>query len=69
MTQDYGTIKVPRPTYQDHNERRQEFGLTWEEYLNQETVRLDAGPSVDEIRSIVRDELRSALREAQRGGV
>jgi len=31
---DYGTIKIPQPAYEHHNERRQEMGLTWEQYIN-----------------------------------
>jgi len=31
---DYGTIKIPQPAYEHHNERRQDLGLTWEQYIN-----------------------------------
>lgn len=30
----YGTIKIPEPAYEHHNERRQDLGLTWEQYIN-----------------------------------
>jgi hypothetical protein len=33
---DYGTIRIPREEYERHNERRQEMGLTWEQYINGE---------------------------------
>jgi hypothetical protein len=33
---DYGTIKIPREEYEKHNKKRQELGLTWQEYLNGE---------------------------------
>jgi len=32
----YGTIKIPEPAYEHHNERRQEMGVTWEQYINGE---------------------------------
>jgi len=31
---DYGTIKIPQSAYEHHNERRQDLGLTWEQYIN-----------------------------------
>ena len=31
---EYGTIKIPEPAYDYHNERRQEMGVTWEQYIN-----------------------------------
>jgi len=31
---EYGTIKIPQPAYEHHNERRQDLGLTWEQYIN-----------------------------------
>lgn len=33
---EYGTIKLPREEYERHNERRQDLGLTWAEYINGE---------------------------------
>ena len=30
----YGTIKIPEPAYEYHNEQRKELGLTWEQYIN-----------------------------------
>lgn len=33
---DYGTIKLPRKEYEQHNDRRKEMGLTWSEYVNGE---------------------------------
>jgi hypothetical protein len=33
---DYGTIKLPRDEYEEHNERRKDMGLTWSEYINNE---------------------------------
>jgi hypothetical protein len=32
MARDRANIKVSREFYEEHNERRQELGLTWEEY-------------------------------------
>lgn len=31
---EYGTIKVPREVYEEHNEQRKALGLTWAEYMN-----------------------------------
>ena len=42
---DYGTIKIPEAAYEEHNERRQEMGLTWEAYINGEAP--DEPGSVD----------------------
>lgn len=33
MGSDYGTIRIPRPKYNKHNERRKEMGVTWLEYI------------------------------------
>lgn len=30
----YGTIKIPRDEYERHNERRQELGQEWVEYID-----------------------------------
>lgn len=38
MTSDKGTIKIPRDEFERHNEKRQAAGLTWEEYLDKESV-------------------------------
>jgi len=32
----YGTIKIPKDEYEKHNERRQDLGLTWAEYIDGE---------------------------------
>lgn len=31
---DYGTIKIPREDFEEHNARRQDMGQTWAEYLD-----------------------------------
>lgn len=33
---DYGTIKIPRDEYEKHNERREDMGLSWAEYIDGE---------------------------------
>jgi len=43
---EYGTIKIPRGEYERHNEQRKAAGLTWVEYLNEESAEIDA-PEVD----------------------
>jgi len=30
----YGTIKIPKDEKEKHNERRQDLGLTWAEYID-----------------------------------
>jgi hypothetical protein len=29
-----GTIKIPRDDFEEHNERRKQFGQSWAEYIN-----------------------------------
>ena len=31
---DYGTIKIPKDEYEQHNERRKANGQTWAEYID-----------------------------------
>jgi len=33
---EYGTIKIPKAEYDKHNDRRQDLGLTWAEYIDGE---------------------------------
>jgi hypothetical protein len=56
--QKYGTIKIPRDSYEHHNKRRKELGISWEEYLNKESVTVNDPVDYTEIREVVRDELR-----------
>lgn len=58
---EYGTIRIPKPAYEHHNEIRKEIGLTWEQYLNQQGLD-DTGTlwTEEEIREIVRDEFERA---------
>ena len=58
--QDYGTIKVDRETFEEHNERRKELGLTWDQYLNHEQS--DSGLTETQ-REEVQDLIDSRLRE------
>jgi len=51
----YGTIKIPRDEYEKHNEKRKAAGLTWAEYLNEETARPSpAGGIAEEVRELRR---------------
>lgn len=50
---DRANIKLPRETYERHNERRQELGMTWAEYLDADTAELEAT-----VRRVVREELQ-----------
>lgn len=34
MTNDKGTIKIPRDDFERHNEHRKTLGLTWAEYMD-----------------------------------
>lgn len=46
------TIKLSEDDYQRHNERRQELGMTWAEYIDGQA------PDIEEtIREVIRDEL------------
>lgn len=72
---DYGTIKIPREEYERHNERRQDMGLTWAEYIDGEAADFEFDVDLpadfeqmtpDEYREIVREEVRRALEELQR---
>lgn len=60
--QDYGTIKIPRPAYEHHNERRKELGLTWEQYLNQESVSITDPVDYAEIERRVETVVERATR-------
>lgn len=62
---DYGTIKLPRAEYERHNERRQELGLTWAEYVDGKApeVRNDAEGVPAEIRERL-ERIESAAKEA-----
>lgn len=56
---EYGTIKIPEPAYEHHNERRQELGLTWEQYINgQEPA---GGVDEAELAAAIVDDLRADL--------
>lgn len=45
-------IKLPEEKYEKHNERRQELGLTWAEYIDGQSPDLE-----DTIRRVIREEL------------
>lgn len=49
---EYGTIKIPRDEYEKHNERRQDMGLTWAEYLNSEPPSGLSEDMAEEIREL-----------------
>lgn len=56
----YGTIKIPQEEYERHNEQRKEAGLTWLEYLNQESatiVELDQADVRNACEAAIRNEL------------
>ena len=63
-----GTIKLPRDDYERHNKARKQADLKWPQYIDGEAPTVDtAGVSADEVRSIIRDEIRSALNDLQDG--
>ena len=45
-------IKLPEEEYEKHNERRQEMGLTWAEYIDGQAPELE-----ETVRNAVRKEL------------
>lgn len=53
-------IKLPADEYEKHNERRQELGLTWAEYIDGQTTELETM-----IRRIVREELNRHEQESE----
>jgi len=68
---EYGTIKIPKDEYDKHNDRRQDLGLTWAEYIDGEAPDApdtDIGPVTLEatehkkISEGVADELADHLR-------
>ena len=44
---EYGTIKIPAPAYEHHNERRKEMGQTWEQYINGQAPEVSNNAEVD----------------------
>jgi len=48
---DYGTIKIPQSAYEHHNERRQDLGLTWEQYINGQEPDPPDAPDMDGVES------------------
>ena len=52
------TLKLPEDDYERHNERRQEMGLTWAEYIDSQEPEIETGLSEAETREVVRDELQ-----------
>jgi hypothetical protein len=48
---DYGTIKLPRDEYEQHNDCRKDMNLTWSEYVNGEAPEISNNAEViDETR-------------------
>lgn len=61
---DYGTIKVPRQKYEEHNERRKDMGLSWAEYLDGQAPESNAeGLGIDDIKNAVRSAVRDEMPE------
>lgn len=59
MSRDRANIKVGRGFYEKHNDRRQELGLTWEDYIEGES------PEIEEtIRRVIREELKEPGKKA-----
>jgi hypothetical protein len=48
----YGTIKLPRDEYERHNNRRQDLGLTWAEYIDGTAPQHDV-PDADELAAAI----------------
>jgi hypothetical protein len=60
------TIKIPREQGEQHNERRQEMGLTWAEYIDGEApVRNDAEIDADEVARAVAKEVGKDVPSAK----
>lgn len=61
---DRKTLKLPTEDYERHNERRQELGLTWAEYIDGQAPDLK-----DEIREVIHEELGHLMANASRGEI
>lgn len=59
---EYGTIKIPRKAYERHNQRRKDAGLSWEEYLDEESVTITHDINRAAIANDVAEEVVSRLR-------
>lgn len=62
------SIVLPREVVERHNDRRKDLDLTWEEYLDgqapdADVLTADDVLSEEDIRHIVREEVREALAE------
>lgn len=59
---EYGTIRIPKPTYERANAERKENGESWEEFVERA---IGAEPTVEltesEIRAMMRDEITDAV--------
>ena len=60
---DYGTIKIPREQYEQHNKKRKEMRVSWVEYLNGEAPELSENTDIDEseIARMVTNDLMAEL--------
>lgn len=59
---EYGTIKIPRSAYERHNQRRKDASLSWEEYLDEESVTITHDIDRAAIANDVADEVETRLR-------
>jgi len=59
----YGTIKIPKDAYDRHNERRQDLGLTWAEYIDGEAPERD-GVDTEALVADLTAELPAAVADA-----
>jgi len=66
---EYGTIKIPKSEYDRHNDRRQDLGLTWAEYIDGEAPEREGVDTealvadlTAELPGAVADELEGRLR-------
>lgn len=59
---EYGTIRIPKPTYERANAERKENGESWEEFVDR-AIRSE--PTVEltesEIRAMIRDEINDRV--------
>lgn len=63
---DYGTIKIPREEYEQHNERREAMGVTWAEYIDGEASEVDPqGAAVPEDLREQLDRIEAAVQAAE----
>lgn len=62
---DRKTVKLPEDDFERHRERKEQLGLSWPEYIDGQTPEVKP-LSEEDVRAIVRSEIRDAFEEYAR---